>query len=79
MILLIPKNINQIKTVYIMKTKTTKMNLKKATIVNLNRLRVNAIRGGSSIPTDSVRGESEHIGETDNVSFVEVSCDSHGW
>ena len=62
-----------------MKTKNTKMNFKKMTIVHLNNLNVHAIRGGSSIPTDSERGETEYIGETDNITFVEVSCDSHGW
>jgi len=62
-----------------MKKKVTKINLKKTTIVNLNGIMINAIRGGSSIPTDSVIGETEYIGESDNITFVAVSCDSHGW
>lgn len=60
-----------------MKVKTAKMNLKKMTIVNLNNITINALRGGSSIPTDSVNGETDFLGESDQATFQNY-CDSHG-
>lgn len=61
-----------------MKKQFSKMNLKKVTIVQLNNPAMQALRGGSSIPTDSENPPETHIIDTADPDLTFNHCDSNG-
>jgi len=59
-----------------MKRQSKKMNLRKVVISKINVQDLNNIKGGSSIPTDSVNGERKHLSDTDDPNLTFDNCDS---
>jgi hypothetical protein len=60
-----------------MKKQSKKISLRKVVISKINSKDINNIRGGSSIPTDSVNGDRDHLSNTDDPDLTFNDCDSN--
>lgn len=61
-----------------MKKQSRKISLRKVVISKINPNDIHNIKGGSSIPTDSVNGETKHLSYTDDPDLTFGDCDSNG-
>ena len=61
-----------------MKRQSRKMNLRKVVISKMNRLDAHKIKGGSSVPTDSVHSGESHLTDTGDPDLTYDQCDSNG-
>ncbi|WP_420570781.1 class I lanthipeptide [Kordia sp.] len=59
-----------------MKKQLSKISLRKVIVSKMNTRTMYNIKGGSSIPTDSVNGDKEDLGDTDDPNLTYGNCDS---
>ncbi|MFK7747031.1 MAG: class I lanthipeptide [Kordia sp.] len=62
-----------------MKKQSRKISLRKVVISKINLLDMHNIKGGSSVPTDSVNGETKHLSDPGDPDLTHDNCDSNGY
>ena len=62
-----------------MKKQSRKISLRKVVISKINPKDIYNINGGSSVPTDSVNGETHRLSDPGDPDLTHDNCDSNGW
>jgi len=61
-----------------MKNRSNRISLKKVVIAKINIENMHNIKGGSSVPTDSVNGETNYLSDPNDPDLTHNNCDSNG-